>query len=211
MPIMNSRYQWGAVSIALHWIVFLMAAAMFATGKISAQGGGRPDPELMAVHVPLGTALLFVMAARYLWRLLNPGVGKVDDAVGLGMQMTAWLVHNLLYFAVIAQALVGVAMTQAGGREVELLGWTLPKLLGSGGLLPLEHPILAQLNLGETAQEARKALRGFHTIVGNTLIGLVVLHILGALYHLLGRRDHLLRRMWFGYTPPDLKRKEEKA
>ena len=211
MPIMNSRYQWGAVSIALHWIVFLMAAAMFATGKISAQGGGKPDPDLMAWHVPLGTALLFVMAARYFWRLLNPGVGRVDDAVGLATQMTAWAVHNLLYAAVIAQALIGVSMTQIGGREVDLLGWTLPKLVGTGGLLPLQHPFLAGLDLGETAQSARKALRGFHTIVGNTLIGLVVLHILGALYHLLGRRDLLLRRMWFGYIPPDLKKKEDKA
>ena len=207
MPVMNSRYQWGAVSIALHWIVFLMVFGLFASGKISAQGE-RPDQELMSVHAPVGAALLLVMLARYFWRLLNPGVGRVDDAVGTLTTLAAWAVHNLLYLAVIAQALIGVAMTQVGGRDVVLLGWELPRIVGSGGLLPLEHPVLEPLNLGTTAQEARKSLRGLHTIVGNTLIGLVVLHILGALYHRLIRRDHLLRRMWFGYVPPALRRKE---
>ena len=208
MPIMNNRYQWGAISIALHWIVFLMAVGLFASGKISAQGE-RPDPELMSIHAPVGTALLFVMLARYFWRLINPGVGRVDDAVGLATALIAWLVHNLLYLAVIAQALIGISMSQAGGREVALLGWELPRIVGSGGLLPLEHPVLEPLNLGATAQEARESLRGWHNTVGNTLIALVALHVLGALYHLLGRRDHLLRRMWFGYVPPALRKKAE--
>ena len=207
MPIMNNRYQWGVISIALHWIVFFMAVGLFASGKISAQGE-RPDADLMSIHAPVGVALLFVMLARYFWRLINPGVGRVDDAVGLFTSLTAWLVHNLLYVAVIAQALIGISMSQAGGRSPALLGWELPVIVGSGGLLPLEHPILEPLNLGATAQEARKSLRGLHEIVGNVLIGLVVLHILGALYHRLFRRDHLLRRMWFGYVPPALRKKE---
>ena len=206
MPVMNSRYQWGAISIALHWIVFLMVVGLFASGKISAQGE-RPDAELMSIHAPVGAALLLVMLARYFWRLLNPGVGRVDDSVGMVTQLAAWLVHNLLYLAVIAQALIGISMTQVGGRDVAILGWELPVIVGSGGFLPLEHPILEPLNLGATAREARESLRGLHTTVGNTLIGLVVLHILGALYHRLIRRDHLLRRMWFGYVPPALREK----
>ena len=210
MPIMNNRYQWGGISIALHWIVFFMAVGLFASGKISAQGE-RPDAELMSIHAPVGAALLFVMLARYFWRLVNPGVGRVDDGVGMLTVLAAWLVHNLLYLAVVAQALIGISMTQAGGRDVVLLGWELPAIVGSGGLLPLDHPVLEPLNLGATAREARETLRGLHTTVGNTLIGLVVLHILGALYHRLIRRDHLMRRMWFGYVPPELDRKGESA
>ena len=53
MQIMNNRYQWGALAIALHWLVFLMVVALFASGKISAQGE-RPDPDMMAVHAPAG-------------------------------------------------------------------------------------------------------------------------------------------------------------
>ena len=208
MPIMNNRYQWGAVAIALHWIVFLAVAGLIASGKISAQGE-RPDRDLMSVHAPVGAALIFVMMARYFWRLLNPGVGKVDDAVGFATAAAAWVVHNLLYFVVIAQGLIGVSMTQLGGRDVALLGWTFPQIIGEGGLLPLEHPVLAPLNLGTVVQDARDSLRGLHNLVGNILIGLVALHILGAMYHRLVRRDHLLRRMWFGYTPPDLQRKAE--
>ena len=209
MQIMNNRYQWGALAIALHWLVFLMVVALFASGKISAQGE-RPDPDMMAVHAPAGAALLFVMLTRYFWRLVNPGVGRVDDGLSFGVVMVSWLVHNLLYVAVLAQACIGVAMTQTGGREVALLGWTLPKLIGSGGFLPLAHPMLESLNLGETERAARGALRELHGLVANGLIALVVLHILGALYHRLFRQDDLIRRMWFGYVSPDLRQKEDK-
>ena len=209
MPIMNNRYQWGAIAIALHWIIFLMVFGLIASGKISSSGEGPPDRQLMSIHAPVGAALLFVMLTRYLWRLINPRVGKADDGVGLATVLAAWAVHNLLYIAVIAQALIGIAMSQAGGNNVDILGWELPKLLGEGGLLPLEHPALARLDLGETEREARRALRGLHGNVGDILIGLIVLHFLGAMYHRFVRRDMLLRRMWFGYTPPELAKKAD--
>ena len=41
MRIRNTRYQWGAITIALHWIVFLMAATMIATGKCRPTAAAR--------------------------------------------------------------------------------------------------------------------------------------------------------------------------
>ena len=207
MPTMNNRYQWGAIAIALHWIVFLMVLGLIASGKIPSRDGGPIDELLMSLHAPMGAVLLFVMLTRYFWRLVNPRVGKVDDGVGFAAALTAWVVHNLLYIAIIAQALIGISMSQAGGNDVDVLGWNIPKLLGEGGLLPLEHPALARLDLGETEREARRSLRGLHGNVGDILIGLIALHFLGAMYHRFARRDMLLRRMWFGYTPPELAKK----
>ncbi|MDO9296294.1 cytochrome b [Bradyrhizobium sp.] len=40
--------------------------------------------------------------------------------------------------------------------------------------------------------------RAPHGIGARLLIALVVLHVGAALYHQFGRRDGLLRRMWFG-------------
>ena len=50
---------------------------------------------------------------------------------------------------------------------------------------------------------ARESLRHLHHLVGHGFIALVGAHFLAALYHLLVRRDDLLRRMWFGYVPPN--------
>ena len=206
MRIRNTRYQWGAITIALHWIVFLMAATMIATGKMSADGGGPPDKQLMAIHAPVGFLLLALMVCRYIWNLVNPGVRKIDDAVGFAQVVVAWLVHNLLYVAVIAQALIGIAMTQAGGRPAVFFGLEFPQLVGPGGLLSAQQMLAALQAAGlDEGDSARESLRHLHHLVGHGFIALVAVHFLAALYHLLVRRDDLLRRMWFGYVPPELR------
>jgi cytochrome b561 len=40
--------------------------------------------------------------------------------------------------------------------------------------------------------------RKVHGVAAKVIIGLVSLHLLGALYHRVLRKDGLLRRMWFG-------------
>jgi cytochrome b561 len=41
-------------------------------------------------------------------------------------------------------------------------------------------------------------LRYVHFFFAKLLMVLIALHVLGALYHLIFRRDGLFRRMWFG-------------
>jgi cytochrome b561 len=40
--------------------------------------------------------------------------------------------------------------------------------------------------------------RHVHYVVSRALMAVIALHVTGALYHVLVRRDGLLRRMWFG-------------
>jgi cytochrome b561 len=45
-------------------------------------------------------------------------------------------------------------------------------------------------------------VRRVHYAVSRLLMVLIALHVSGALYHTIIRRDGLLRRMWFGVRAP---------
>jgi cytochrome b561 len=85
-------------------------------------------------------------------------------------------VHGLLYVALLAQPILGWLATAAGGYPVQFFAWNLPGLIGK------------DKTLSET-------LFSLHGVVGWVLVGLLVLHIGGAMQHWLMKRDGVMQRM----------------
>jgi cytochrome b561 len=93
---------------------------------------------------------------------------------------TAWGSHRLFYGAVIVMAGSGIVMAVQTG---------LPEIVfGGHGTLPADFWVYP--------------LRTVHYLASRVLIGLIALHIAGALYHTFILRDRLLRRMVFGRRTP---------
>jgi cytochrome b561 len=85
--------------------------------------------------------------------------------------------HRGFYLLVLSQVVTGLVMAfQAHLPQI--------LLLGQPGHLPATFWIFPT--------------RGLHFVVSRILMSLIALHIAGVLYHTFIRRDHLLRRMWFG-------------
>jgi cytochrome b561 len=82
----------------------------------------------------------------------------------------------MLYIAVIGMAAVGLSLA----FETGILGI----LIGESPQLPADF-------------WAYK-LRWAHYLISRLLWALIALHVAGALYHVLLRKDGLLHRMWFG-------------
>jgi cytochrome b561 len=191
---MNSRYVYGAGTIVLHWLLFLLVLGLVAGGKYS-HSLPKGDPQIIGIHKQIGIAVLLLMLFRFFWRLINTKPEPLDSS-GL-RQLAATLVHMGLYLAVIAQAVFGIAMSQLGGRGASLLGWDFPllfggeaSLFGMPGFLPADP------------REAAKLIRGWHHWGGVAIGVLVAVHVFGALYHWLVLKDKTLRRIWFGYKDP---------
>ena len=85
-------------------------------------------------------------------------------------------VHHLLYLALLAQPLLGWAATASGDFPVQFLHWHLP------GIVPVNEALSERLFV-------------WHGWLGLAILGLVALHIAGALYHWLIRRDGVMERM----------------
>lgn len=193
MSIFNKRDQYGFIALLLHWLLFLLIAGLMASGKYS---DSLPRDEkigyLIGVHKQVGVAVFCLMAFRLLWRLINTGVEALTES--RLTRLLAFITHWLLYLVVLGQALSGVLMSQFSGRDVTFLIWQVPALISKSELLNL-LPFLP-------AEASRAGFwRDMHGWGADIIIGLVALHVVGALFHHFIRREDTLRRMWFGYVP----------
>jgi cytochrome b561 len=171
-----SRYH--PTLVVLHWILAFLIPAALALGTLVMAPIPNSDPmkgEALRGHMAGGILILTLMLLRLLIRF---GTGH-PAAASTGSPLfdkLAWVSHRLLYVAVIGMAAVGLSLA----IETGILG-----------LLIDQHPRIP-------ADFWVYKLRTAHYLISRLLMALIALHIAGALYHTLIRRDGLLRRMWFG-------------
>jgi cytochrome b561 len=162
--------------VALHWLTVLCligaATAILWRDEVSARAARQ---WLLEIHRHFGLfvlALFFIrLAVRVRARKL-PAVGRTSIA----MRAAAALVHSALYALLLAQPLLGWALSSAEGKPVHLFGLTLPALV-------------------QADEDRADILQAWHTNVAWLLLALVLLHVSAALWHHFVLRDGVLRGM----------------
>ncbi|MGQ0509827.1 MAG: cytochrome b [Betaproteobacteria bacterium] len=166
-------YDW--FSRALHWIaavLIVLAWALMEMEDLFPKGSeGRRMMKLL--HYDIGLLALLLFVPRLPWRWLHP-VAELD--VTRWMKRIATLTKVALYLLMVLVPLSGLAVLQAKGEAVALLGLSLPDLFS--GLAPY-----------------RKAVKEVHETLSNVLLVLVFAHAAAALWHHYVLRDVTLRRM----------------
>ncbi|MGI4748550.1 MAG: cytochrome b [Janthinobacterium lividum] len=160
----------------LHWSMAVAIVAMLFIGVSMVSTVGWWHPRLLALHRPLGIAILLLAAIRLAVRLTNPPPPLPADLPGL-QKLMATASHWLLYALMIAMPLVGWAMVSASGTPV--------MLTGSIRLFPIAPHDIALYGI----------LRQAHTVLGIALFLVFVAHMSAALLHGLIRRDGVFDSM----------------
>lgn len=170
--------QYDTVSKVAHWLSFALVAAAYAVGWTMPHVKPGTKPEtLINLHLSLGASLLAVVAFRVLWRIVRPAPGPAPGVTRWEAQV-AKVTHLTLYALIFIMPLTGWAATSVRSWSVKLFGFVpLPGLLPPGTKLGFE--------LGDLHAD----------ILTWVLLALIGLHLLGALYHRLVRRDQVLQRM----------------
>lgn len=170
------RETYGFTARAFHWLIFLLLAAQYAVGSIMPHIGRKTLNEgYVAWHLSIGAAILFVILLRFLWRVAFP-VKLPADLRGWELHLSRFT-HLMLYALVFAMTILGWAAANYRGWDVKLFGVVmLPKLAQKGT---------------SWAHEAGD----IHNILVYVLLGFIVLHVAGALYHYFIRRDQVMQRM----------------
>jgi cytochrome b561/polyisoprenoid-binding protein YceI len=168
---LQARYSW--LAVILHWTIALVLAFQLALGFAMPKDGS--GFALYQLHKSVGITVLLLSLARLAWRLSHrqpPPVGR-----GFSGRLAA-AVHALLYVFMIATPLAGWALVSSAPVRI-------PTLLY--GLLPWPHlPLPGGVN--DAAKSAHEALAWLG-------LGLIVLHVAGALRHQLLLKDGLLVRI----------------
>ena len=168
------RYDLGAQ--VLHWLVFALVFVQFLIGWTMPEiRRDVPQQELIDWHLSVGAMLMFVVALRLGWRIGHPAP--------LVTGMKAWernlakLAHGLLYLLLLV---------------IPVLGWVAAGYFGYKVRL---FDLFALPSLADGTMEWAREVGDVHAVLTNVLIGVVGLHVAGALYHYFILRDRVMQRM----------------
>jgi len=177
MPIRNSRDQWGAISIALHWLTLLLIVGMATVGlSMVEMENGPAKIQVYALHKSFGLTVLGLTVLRLAWRLAVgtprpvPGTPMWQDAI-------ARMTHGAMYVLLLAVPISGWWFNSAAGFPLRWFGLVkLPKLTGF-------DPAIKEL-----AKE-------MHENLFLLLACLIFIHAAAALWHHYRLKDRTLARI----------------
>jgi cytochrome b561 len=181
----SSETRYGTVAVTLHWLIAIGIIGMLILGKYMADLPNS-DPskfDLIQLHKSFGISILGLSGLRLLWRLVN----KVPP---LPAHMPAWeryaahASHVLLYVLIIGIPITGWMMVSASPLGIPTIYFG-----------QFEIPHLPGLQGFADQHAAEQQLRDTHELLGDVMIGLLVIHVGAALKHHLWDRDDVLLRM----------------
>ena len=169
--------SYGAVQKWLHWGMAALIVVMVAVGLTMTRLGEGPVTNfLYEMHKSVGLTLLGLALVRIVVRLAR-GAPALEPGVPRWQRIAAYTTHYALYVLIVLIPVAGWTATSSCCAPVNLF-WTVP------------------LTLPVPGHEAFwKTVFPIHYALAFTLIGVVLLHISGALQHHLLRRDRTLVRM----------------
>jgi cytochrome b561 len=179
--VMNPKGQAAAhysrVAIWLHWIIAVLVVVNLYLGFYHEDFIRPVRAWMMYFHRSTGIMILGLSLGRLLWRV-GHRPPPFDPVLKRWEMLLARTVHWLFYALLIALPLSGWLMSSAAGRPVSFFS------LFDIGLLPVPQTDEAHDLLGEA-----------HELFGKIMVGLILLHIAGALKHHFEGHRHLIGRI----------------
>lgn len=178
MEFSNTKKKFGVPTKILHWAIFaLFVSQYFLVYRREYFADTNPDKlQYILLHKAFGLIILTLGILMILWRQVGQ---RPDMPVNMTpyQNLLAKCVHTLLYLSMLVMPLSGLGMSLWNGYSVSFFGlFTIPSFT--------KNPLI-----GDT-------LYVTHVWSSYVIIGLVILHVLGALYHYLYKRDQVMQRMF---------------
>jgi cytochrome b561 len=181
MALPSTKRQWGYVTQTLHCLIAVLVFSMIAAGlyagsvDINTPVGETRYFAVIDVHKSLGMLLIALVLFRIVWRLsertpaLPPDVPIWEIVPGRASQL-------LIYAGLIAIPVAGFLWATAYGEPIRFFGIKLPTIV--------------HVRDGQATQAHH-----FHIIAAFILLGIVGLHLAGALKNHFVSRNDVLRKM----------------
>lgn len=177
MTFRNSSEQWGLVSIALHWLTFVLVLGMALLGMVMTElPTGLLKLQAYALHKNFGLLVLGLTALRLLWRL---GGRPPDPLTGAPTWQhgVARGTHGALYLLLFLVPLSGWWYNSVSGFPLRWFGWlSLPAL-------------------GAYDRQLKQQAQDTHELLFYALALTILIHAAAALWHHYGVKDRTLTRM----------------
>jgi cytochrome b561 len=174
--MIGGRQRFTPLQRLLHWLMAICILAMLFIGVGMVSTIMPKYLTLVAIHKPLGIAILVLALVRLAVRLRH-GAPSLPADLPEPMKLAAYLSHYAFYVLMIGMPLIGWGMLSAAAYPVVLFGRVhLPAILPRSDSL---HALLWNA----------------HFYLAFVFFALILLHIAAALFHALIRRDGVFDAM----------------
>jgi cytochrome b561 len=176
MQLANTKTGYGWAAILLHWLAAIAVVAMFLIGEQFEDLPRGPEKSaLMGLHIGLGVLVAPLLLARVSSSLIQKKPEALPQHPLLALLSS--IVHYGLLAAIVVLVVTGPLAVFSGGRALKVFGW-----------FEIPSPMARNHDLHELAEE-------IHVATVKVVFALVVLHVLGAIKHVVFDRDRTLMRM----------------
>jgi cytochrome b561 len=180
LPLANTRRNYGAVAVVLHWLMAIVLVTLIAIGlymvRLPDAGFDKEKIMLILYHKQLGMFALALAMLRLAWRVGNAMPALVRGLPGW-QKVAARFVHLCFYGVMFALPVTGWLMSSAAAIPVSFLGlFELPDVV-------------------PRSDDDFRLFILIHQWLGYALIGLIAVHMGAALRHHFISRDETLKKM----------------
>ncbi|MDB5459734.1 MAG: planctomycete cytochrome [Caulobacteraceae bacterium] len=188
IKVLSDRYS--TVAIAFHWAIAAGIVLQLTLGWHMGDLDGLPRSILLQVHKSVGVSILVLTVGRMVWRAMNPppphgaGLNRIE-------RIASHAVHMGFYGLLLLLPLTGWAMVsleRTGGMKVF-------------GAIPWPRFPFAALLPGNLQESLANVSGQAHALLVWVMLGLLGLHVAGALKHHFVSRDQTVARMVPGVKP----------
>lgn len=177
MPLKNSEYRFGTVSMLFHWVMALIIIVMIALGLYMVELPiSLKKLKYYGWHKQFGVLVLMLVTVRLAWRFSNT-TPRLPPQMPKWEQFAAHGMHYVFYVFMFALPITGWMLSSAAGLPVSFFGlFVLPDLVSES------EPLRLQLTL-------------VHKWLAYGLIAAICGHFAAAIKHHFIDKDDILRRM----------------
>jgi cytochrome b561 len=179
---MDQLFRFSRITVGLHWIIAITMMALLFVGLYMVENEAW---HLYHLHKSIGILIFPVVLLRVLWRLKTGW--PVALTVQIKWQQTmAKIAHYILLIITILMPVSGMIFSAASGHGFGIFSWEIwssnPSISKPG---EVDVRSVFWSDLGHSG----------HELLGNLLLLVLFLHLLGALKHHFIDKDGVLKRM----------------
>ena len=159
----NDATHFGWISRLIHWAMALLILSLLALGtQLANMQPGLSNLWLYGLHKTMGLTALFLVLNRLIWHRISPPPAPLGPPKAWQTR-AAKAVHHLTYLLLVTIPLAGWVYASATGLDIMFADrWVIP---------PIAPVSEAWENAGFLA----------HSVLTKLLMGVLVLHVMGAL------------------------------
>jgi cytochrome b561 len=178
MQLSNSKFGYGALPQALHWLTAICVIVAWLLGQFhDSFPKGPPRGAALTAHIALGECVMVFLVARLVWRMADPPPPLEPTRFGRLLEIASRVSHYALYLLLVAVPVLGVVVQLKRGNALPIFGaWSFA-------------------SPWPTDRATARSVLEVHELLANALLILAGIHAAAALVHHYVFRDRTLTRM----------------